>query len=160
MLGELARLDGDYPKASRLYEECLSLSIEMGNRQTEAKSLGNLSYVTYHQGNFNQAIEYCKKAVVLIGPLQAEYASAVALAIMAGPIGAKGDSKLAARLLAASEAKLDIMGARVQPADKIEIDRYKEAAMEQLGEAEFNKAWTEGQAMSFEEAVAEAMGGT
>ena len=41
-LGELARLDGDYARASRFYEECLALSKEMGNRRREAISLANL----------------------------------------------------------------------------------------------------------------------
>ncbi len=157
MLGELARLDGDYPQAGRLYKECLTLSKEMGNRQTEAKSLGNLSYVAYHQGNFNRAIEYCKKAVVLIDHLHLEYANAISLAMIAGPIGAKGDLKCAARLLAASETQLEVMGASVQPADKLEVDQFKKGIMEQLGETEFNKAWAEGRAMSLEKAFADAL---
>jgi tetratricopeptide (TPR) repeat protein len=160
MLGELARLDGDYPKASRLYEECLSLSIEMGNRQTEAKSLGNLSYVAYHQGNFNRAIKYCKKAVALIDHLHLEYANAISLAMIAGPIGAKGDLECAARLLAASETQIEAMGASVQPADKLEVDQFKNAVREQLGETEFNKAWAEGQGMTMEQALAIAVGET
>jgi non-specific serine/threonine protein kinase len=160
MLGEIARMDGDYARASRLYEECLALSKEMGNRRHEAISLANLSYVAYHQGNYDRAIDYSKKAVALLNSLQMGYASAIVLAMFAGPISAKGDPKLAVRLLAASEEQLETMGASTQPADKFEVDQFKEVIREQLGETEFNKAWSEGQAMSFEKAIAEAMEGT
>ena len=72
LLGELARLDGDYPRAGGLYEECLALSIEMGNKQHEAITFGNLSYIAYHLGNYNQAIDYCQKELVLMGALGLE----------------------------------------------------------------------------------------
>jgi predicted ATPase/class 3 adenylate cyclase len=156
-LGELARLEGDYASAGQFYEECLTLSIETDNKQREAISLANLSYVAYHEGNYNQAIDYGKKALSLFKSLQLEHAIAIALAMVVGPIGASGNPRLAARLLGASDAQLEIMGASIQLQDKCEIDRYKNAIREQLGEAEFNKAWSEGRAMSLEEAVACAL---
>ncbi|UCG22986.1 MAG: tetratricopeptide repeat protein, partial [Chloroflexota bacterium] len=158
MLGELARLDGDYRRAGQLYEECLTVAKEMGDIQIEAKILGNLSYVAFHQGSFGRAIDYCTKASNLISHLQLEYANAIALAMIAGPVGAQGKPELAARLLAASAAQLEAMGATVQPADKLEVDRYRNSVRRQLGEMEFNKAWAEGRAMSFEDAIALALG--
>jgi tetratricopeptide (TPR) repeat protein len=160
MLGELARLDSHHARAGRYYEECLTLSNELENRRHEAISLANLSYVAYHQGDYNRAIDCSKKAVVLLNSLQMEYASAIALATIAGPIGAKGDPKQAARLLAVSETQLEAMGASVQAADRFEVDQFKNLIREQLGETEFNKAWTEGQAMSMKQAVAKVMGET
>jgi predicted ATPase/class 3 adenylate cyclase len=157
-VGELARLDGDYFRAGRAYEECQAVSKETGNRRHEAISIANLSYVAYHEGNYNHAIDCGKKALALSNSLQMEHMSAWFLAAIAGAIGAKGKPRLAARLLAASERQLEIIGASTQPADKFEIDQFKEAIREQLGETEFNKAWAEGQAMSFEKAVAYALG--
>ncbi|HCB49416.1 MAG TPA: hypothetical protein DEP47_07815 [Chloroflexi bacterium] len=160
LLGELARLDGDYRSAGQHYEECLDLSINMGDRQREAISIGNLSYIAYHLGQFDKAIDYCKKALALEGALQMEYQCAITLAQLAGPIGAHGDPKLAACLLAASETQIEAMGASVQPADKLEVDQFKNAVREQLGETEFNKAWAEGRAMTMEQALAIAVGET
>jgi predicted ATPase/class 3 adenylate cyclase len=159
-LGELARVDGDYPRARRLYEECLALSIELGNRQHEGVMLADLSYVAYHEGNYDQAIDCGKEALSLMNSLQVDHAIAVVLAIIAGPIGAKGSPRLAARLLAASEAQLEAMGASFQPQDKVEVDRFKNAVSEQLGGTEFDKAWAEGQALSMEQALAKALGET
>lgn len=79
------------------------------------------------------------------------------LAVIAGPMGNMGDPKRATVLLAASEKQLELIGASTQPADKLEVDQFKEAIREQLGETEFNKAWDEGQKMTLEQAIAIAM---
>ena len=77
--------------------------------------------------------------------------------MIAGPICAKGKPRQAARLLAASEAQIEIMGASIKPQDKFEIDRFEEAVRKQLGETEFIRAWAEGRALSFDDAVAYAL---
>ncbi|NCF67340.1 MAG: tetratricopeptide repeat protein [Chloroflexi bacterium] len=156
-LGELARLDGDYARSGRFYEECLALSKETGNRVRKAISLANLSYVAYHEGNYDQAIDYGKKALSLLNSLPMEHVSANFLAMIAGPIGARGDPRRAARLLAASEAQLETMGASIQPQDKFEVDEFENAVREQLDETEFDKAWAAGRALTMEQALAEVM---
>jgi tetratricopeptide (TPR) repeat protein len=156
-LGELARLDGDYARAGRLYGECQTLSNELGNRRQEAVSLANLSYVAYHKGNYSQAIDYGKKALSLLNSLQVEHAIAIVLAIIAGPISASGKPKLAAHLMAASEAHLQAMGASIKPQDKVEIDQYKIVIGRQLGKTEYDIASAEGRAMTMEQAFVKAM---
>jgi tetratricopeptide (TPR) repeat protein len=158
MLGELARLEGDYPHAGRLYEECLALSKETGDKLREAISLGNLSFVAYHQNDYDLAIDYCKRALAISSSLQMRYVSAIILAMIAGPIGAEGNPAQAARLLAASGAQLESMGARVQPGDQHEVDCFINTIREQLGETEFNKALAEGRKMTIEQAITEAVG--
>jgi predicted ATPase/class 3 adenylate cyclase len=157
-LGELARLDGDYDRAGRLYRECLTLSKELGNKRQEAVSFANLTYVAYHEGNYSQAIDCGKMALSLLNSLQVEHAIAIALAIIAGPIGAKGKPRLAVRLLATSEAQLEAMGASVKPQDMVEIDRYVTTVRKQLDQTEFNRAWSEGREMTMEQAVTYALG--
>jgi tetratricopeptide (TPR) repeat protein len=159
-LGELARLNGNYTRAGQFYEECQALSNKSGNKHQEAISLANCTYVAHHDGNYTQAIDCGKKALSLLTALQLEHAIVIVLAITAGPIGAKGKPGLAARLLAASEVQLEIMGASIKPQDQFEIDRFEEAVREQLGETEFNKAWVEGRAMTLEQALAEVIGET
>ncbi len=132
MLGELARLDNDYPRAGLFYNECLAISKELGNRQRASICYGNLSYVAYHQGDYDQAINFCKKAANLFGSLQLEYMNAILLGMISGPIGARGDPERAAVLLAASERQLEIMGAGIQPGEALEINQFKKAVKEQL----------------------------
>jgi hypothetical protein len=158
LLGELARLEDKYPRADHLYKECLSLSKETGNKMLEVISLANLSYVAYQQENFVQAVDYCREALVIEVSLQIDYACAITLAQIAGPICALGDPNRAARLLAASEAQLKRMGANIQPGDKHEVERFKQAIKQQLSEAEFSAAWAEGESLTMDQALTEAQG--
>jgi hypothetical protein len=90
--------------------------------------------------------------------LEMEYMIAIGIAMMAGPVGARGDLDRAVRYLAASEEQLKSMGASIQPADKIEIDQVKNEFREKLGKTEYDKAWAEGQAMSLEQVFAMVVG--
>jgi hypothetical protein len=54
---------------------------------------------------------------------------------------------------------LDGMGSQNQPSDIPEIDLYEAAIRQQLGEEAFHKARQEGQAMSYDEAVAYILAG-
>jgi tetratricopeptide (TPR) repeat protein len=157
LLGEFARLEGDYARAGRLYKECLAMSKETGNKMREVISLANLSYVAHHQGKFKQAIDYCRKALTIEVSLQMEYASAITLAMIAGPISAMGFPKQAARMLSASKGQLNAMGATVQPGDKHEVDRFTTDVRQQLSEVDFNAAWAEGQSMTMQQVIAEVM---
>ena len=155
--GELARLVGDYDRAGQLYKECQMLSKELGNKHQEGISSANLSYIAYHEGNYNQAIAYGQKALSLLQSLRLDHAIAIVLAMITGPICANGNPQRAARLLAASQAQLEIIGASIKPQDMIEIDRFEEAARAQLGAAEFEEACAEGRAMTMKQALAEAL---
>jgi len=60
-------------------------------------------------------------------------------------------------LIRAPESILQDLGASLQPADKIEIDRYQDDVRAQLDERTFEKARAEGRAMLLEDAVALAL---
>jgi non-specific serine/threonine protein kinase len=51
----MARATSDFPKATTLYEEALSLSRELGDRHGVAAALGNLGMVSYDQGDYSAA---------------------------------------------------------------------------------------------------------
>jgi len=82
----------------------------------------------------------------------------MAAAVLAGPVGAKGQPERAARLLGASEALHDALGLGPTISDQHEINGYVAAVRAQLDEAVFEAAWAEGRAMSLEEAIAYALG--
>ena len=52
--------------------------------------------------------------------------------------------------MAVSEAQMKQMGGRIQPADILEVDQFKEAVKERLRKTEFNNTWVVGLSMSFE----------
>jgi tetratricopeptide (TPR) repeat protein len=157
-LGELARVDADYERAVGAYEECLAISRETGDKQREAIMLGNLGYIAQHRGDHGQAEALCREALALFWKLQSTYLIAFGLAWLAGPVGARGDPERAARLLGASEALFETVGAGLQPMDQPEVDRYVATLHTQLDSATFEVVWAEGRAMSLEHAIRYALG--
>ena len=157
-LGELARLDGDYERAGTAYQEVIDILSEQGNRLREAVARGNLSYIAYHQGNYEDAQAHILEAFALFPKVHDTYYLTHGLSTLAGPVAALGNPQKAARLLGASEALLEKMGLGLQAGDRFEIERYVIAVKEQLDDATFEAAWAEGRAMSLEEAIAYAFG--
>jgi non-specific serine/threonine protein kinase len=152
-LGELERLDNDYARAEKAYEECLSHCRQSGNKMREAFALANLGLVAQRQGNYDQAKSNIIKALKLLIDLNTKYPLALDFIILSGPIAAQGNPERAACLLGASDILLKAMGLGLQPADQPEIDRFEADVREQLGEEAFQFAWEKGQAMSLEQAI-------
>jgi len=155
MLGELARLVGDYILAGEAYKECINVCRETGAVLREAMTRANLGLVELQQGNYERAETLIRTG--LGREAFSKYHTAYALAFLAGPIASKGDPEHAARLLGASEAILDRIGSGYQTSDKHEIERFVNDVKAQLDRATFEAAWAEGQAMTFEEAVVWAL---
>ena len=157
VLGELWRLVGDYERAKDAYEECRVLSLQRGDKQRVATSMSNLSYVAMHQGDYLRAAALLREGLAITVELNYKHTFGLGLAMLAGPVGASGQPERAARLFGASESILQNLGASLQPADKIEIDRNLDDVRAQLDEKTFDQAWAEGRAMSLEDAVALAL---
>jgi len=70
---------------------------------------------------------------------------------------ARGQPLRAARLLAASDALRATIGIHVDVGDRPDYEHTLGDLRAQLGDAAFEAAWTEGQALSLEQAVALAL---
>ena len=158
MIGELARLAGDYHLAQEAYEECLADCRQAGYRMREALTYTNLSSVAMHDGDYEQAALLIKEEIAILRELGLRYNMAAGFALYAGPMLARGEFEGAAKLLGAAEAHLEKMGIHQSPPDQVDADRYLAQVRDQLTAAEFETAWDQGQAMSLEEAFALASG--
>jgi len=156
-IGELARLNGDYDRAGKAYEECLTNCREFGDRQREAFALCNLGLVAQHQGDYERAESRIKEGLCMIKDHNTKYPLAFFISFLSGPIAARGDPERAAQILGSSDALLKAMGLSLHPQDQPEIDRFEAAVREQLSEEVFKSAWEKGQVMTLEEATAFAL---
>jgi len=159
VLGELSRIVGDYDRAQDVYEECLALCRQVGDKQRAGVMLSNLSYVAMHQDDYQRAEALIREALTITVELNTKYFTGLCIAMLAGPVGANGQPERAARLLGASEGILLSLDASLQPADQIEIDCYLADIRAQLDEKIYNDACSQGRAMSIEDAVAYALDG-
>ncbi len=157
IIGELARIGGDDERARRAYEECLAVCQQTGEALRTCYNYVNLAYIAQHEGDHEYALRLVRQALQL--SRNRKYARDIAsfLVTFAGSIAALGQLQRAARLIGASEAALEHMGAFHQPSDQPEIDRIIADVSAQLDEAAFESAWAEGRQMTLEQAVAEAL---
>lgn len=158
--GELSRLLGNYEQARSAYLHSLAICRASGNIRREAIALVNLGYTAQHQGNYAEAETFMLEGLALLYHLKLEHHAAISLATLSGPATAQGAGHRAATLLGASDAAFARLAIPYQPADRMEIDQYVSQVRQQMGNEAFQAAWSVGQAMTFDEAVAYALLGS
>jgi len=157
LLGELSRIIGDYDAAEEYYQQCLEISREANDKRRVALSLANLASIAMHHHEYRQAELLERESIEMEVELGTKYYIGLSFACLSGIIAMRGHPEQAAILFGASEIFLEKMGAKLQPADKIEVDDYLVAIREQLDEESFHNALEEGRGITFEQAVTFAL---
>jgi predicted ATPase/DNA-binding CsgD family transcriptional regulator len=157
IIGEIARASGNDEHAKHAYEECLAVSQRTGETRRIVFIYQNLAFIALHEGNAEYARDLGMHGLQLAHTINNQLQLAQTLAILAGAIGAQGQPQQAARLLGASEKALERLGAFHQPNDRREIDDIIATIRTQLDEATFHATWTEGRAMTLEQAISQAI---
>ena len=157
MLGELSRIIGDYDAAEEYYQQCLELSREAKDERRIALSLANLASIAMHHHEYRQAELLERESIEMEVELGTKYYIGLSFACLSSIIAKRGHPEQAAILFGASENVLEKMSAKLQPADKIEVDDYLVAIREQLDDEAFHNALEEGRSMTFEQAVTFAL---
>jgi predicted ATPase len=156
-LGEVARVEGDYDQARRYYEESQGLLESMGDKGDLARLVHSLGYVALHQGDAARAEAQFTHSLAMFRTLGNRRGIAECLAGLAVLWAGRGASRRAARMLGAAQGLLDAAGAAWWPADRVEIERSLAALRSELDEETFAAAWDAGQAMTLEQAIADAV---
>src|SRR5262249_35915115 len=103
-----------------------------------------------------QARGLYEESLALYREMGSEAGIAGCLAGLAGMEVARGQPALAARMFGVIEALHDAFIAEMDQVFHADYDRHMAAARAQQGEAAFEAAWAEGQAMTLEQAIEEA----
>jgi predicted ATPase/DNA-binding XRE family transcriptional regulator len=162
-LGLVSASQGDYSTARALLEESVAIYRELGDGYGIATSLNNLALVARGQGDYEATRPLLEESLSIRREMGDKYAIAYSLAGFAGLAAGREDSESflkAARLLAATHALLDEIGARLEFAYRVEYERSLAAVRAYLDEETFAAAWQEGQAMgttNLERAIAYAL---
>jgi predicted ATPase/class 3 adenylate cyclase len=165
MLGELARQEHDYVRAHSLFEESLALGRELQGWESIAIVLSELGYLTLQENQLAEAFRNFTESLDIYHSKGEKFGIAMCLTGFACIASAKGiegpvsDGLLerAVKLLAAAEALMKVMGARLFPPDQIEFDQALAETRKKLDAEAFSSAWEEGLAMTLEQAVAYAL---
>ena len=157
-LGVLASREGDLDRAAEVFTEALALYRQEGRRVSIALALGNLGAVAWRRGELAEAEALEREALAMARDLGDMRRCAEELEQLARTAGAAGQGERAARLLGASAALREALGVPLPAPDQTEVEQAVAAAREALGEGAWVAAFAAGQALSLEEAIAEALG--
>jgi predicted ATPase len=157
-LGNVALDQGDYAEARARLEEALALQREVGDKYMIANALNNLGNVARAQGDTPAARNYYSESMRINQGLGAGWQIAYLLEDIGGLAAQVGQATRAVRLVSAAAALRMKIGAPLSPAEQAKLDQLMEPAQKSLDEQIQARSWSEGQAMSLEQAMAEALG--
>ena len=156
-LGLVAYEQGDYAAARTLYEESLAAQQELGDKQGIARSLSNLGFLSCKEGKVAAARTCFVRCLHVCEELGHKPLAAYALEGFAALARTEQQSTRAAGLFGASDVLRAAIGAPLPPNNRAEIDRALADLRATLGAAAFDSAWAAGRAMTWEQAIEEAL---
>ena len=148
-----------YPHTVRSLSEALDLTQQTGDRLAAQTALQILAQSARAADKHEEASRYFRDSLVVASELADKVTAAYCMQGLAVAGSARGELRRAARMLGAAEGLLEAAGVPLYVwADHDLHQRAASTAREKLGEQEWLEAYDEGRAMSFEEAVAYALG--
>jgi predicted ATPase/class 3 adenylate cyclase len=152
-IGTLAMMQGRIEEALPLIEEALALQREVGDRWMIGNALHGLGNAAQAQGDYGEARSLYGESLSIYRVLGDKYAMAYLFEDVGCLAGLEGEAQRALRLVGAASALRDEIGGPLTPSEMDNLETALEPAREALSEERQQAAWSEGQAMSLEEAV-------
>jgi predicted ATPase/DNA-binding CsgD family transcriptional regulator len=156
-LGMVMRARGDAQRAKELCEESLAMRRALLYKGGCAHTLTVLGRIALDQGEYERSTACYQESLTLRQETGEKEGIATALEGLAAVTGMQGQPVCAARLSGAASSLRTLLGAPLPPIDRHSYEQTVAALRAQLDEPTFLNAWTEGQAMTLEEAIAEAV---
>jgi predicted ATPase len=153
-LGEVARVQGNYEQAYEYYKESESLLRATGDKGDLARLVHTLGYIAGHRGQEVLAEMQFRESLAMFRKLGNKRGIAECIAGLASLRAKQGKAQVGAQMLGAAETLLGASGAAWWPADRVEVEKTRALLQAALAENEFKSAWTAGQSMSLEQALA------
>jgi len=156
--GEAFYLQGLFDRAKSSYEESRILNDAVGNLRQCGHRFTRLGHVACALGDLTQASTLFSKGLMLATECHDLVGIGMALIGLARMAASHGDYQRATILLAAKE-EMTVINPIVcyWPMDRTENERTLTILHAQLDDATFATSWTEGRALSLEQAVAYAL---
>jgi predicted ATPase len=157
-MGYVALRQGGLEEARSLLDESLAIQQELGDQWGVADALSGLGHVACRQGDWAAARSLLAEGLALRRALGDREGSVTCLEGLAVVAGAKSQTERAGRLFGAAATLREARSAPLPPPDRTYYERHVTAARAALGETAFAAAWNTGRALTWEQAVAAALG--
>jgi predicted ATPase/DNA-binding CsgD family transcriptional regulator len=152
--GQLAFSQGNLATAHALAEKSVALYKEMGHRHGMAKSLALVGKVIAAEGDLASAQACYEQCLEISGALHEKWVMAVYLVELGEVVAAQQQVAWAAQLWGASEVLREASGIPIPLIEQADYEHAVAAARARLGEKAFAAAWSQGRAMTAEQALA------
>jgi hypothetical protein len=161
-LGSIAQGRGDLERAAAYYEEGLALAERAGAALPAGDALGDLADMARRRGDVARAELVGREQLRVLRPLSVRSTVAITglerLAYTAAAADDAVQAERAARLLGAAAVLREQMGDVQRSQRRAQTERAAALAQARLGKDRWAAAFAAGQALSLEEAIAEAVG--
>jgi predicted ATPase/DNA-binding CsgD family transcriptional regulator len=155
-MGEVARLRSDFRGARPFYEKALAIYRNQYWPTEIPFVLISLGHVAHHEGNYAEARSYFEESLTIACEYDFRLPIAWCLVGMGGVAAAERQYFRAAKLFGAGQAISSAIAADVNPADRAQYAHYLKMSRERSNGANWERAWSEGQALSLQQAIAYA----
>jgi tetratricopeptide (TPR) repeat protein len=155
--GDVERAAGDHDEARRCYENALSIFRETGDPWGSARSLTDLGYMNCEQGREVEARAAFGEALAMFAALGHRRGIARTLEGCAYLASSGNEPARALRLASAAASIRRTIRAPLPEDDQAKVDQILRPARLSLSSKEAISAWAEGEAMSMEASIAEAL---
>lgn len=155
-LGDVECACGHLDRAQECYERALVAFRDARDSCGAGRSLTDLGYIHLEEGRVDEARSAFRDSLGIFGSLSHRRGIARVLDGYATLALAGGDPVAALKLSAAASHILRQIDALLPRNEQARVDKTLESARALLQHGEANQAWTEGAAMSLDEAIAYA----
>jgi len=156
-LATIARLQGDVAGSGVQYRESLAMFRDLGDRQGEAFVLHGLACAAQQIGEDLEAFTFFREALTLHQSLGVRQGTIECVEGITAVSVRRGHVEPAVRLLGATTALRDAMTTLPTVFERREQEQTLAIARRTLTNTAFEEAWAAGQALSLEQATAEAL---
>jgi len=153
-----AEAESDYQAAHLIWEEAVSVAREIPGQADLPEPLRSLGHMMLKKKDASKAEELFREALGKSRERNERLGLTEAMEGMAAVAAASAAPERAALLLGAAGELRDLIGAVIFPHRKADHRQLVEEVTNSLGEGSFEDAWSRGQQMSLDEAIAYAMG--
>jgi non-specific serine/threonine protein kinase len=152
-IGLGAYLEGRFEEARRRFAASLEVFRPLGDLNRIQVALGNLSLVDLAEGDASAAGAHLRECLSINRQLRNLYGISHFLPALAETFRLEGDAATAARVIGATDALLDRIGAALEALERSVYDQTVTALRAELGEEAFTSAQRDGRAMTWEDAI-------
>lgn len=158
-LAEATRMAGDFEGARRLYEESLALNRALDDQSMITTEMVNLASVELHEEKYDDAIGRLQESLRRARADKNLYLLPYCIMGLGEVAAVRGRDEQAAMLVGAATSIFESTGQQIDPADRDVYERCVSTLRQTLGQRAFETCWSQGAALSVDQAVEAALAG-